>query len=109
MNDHVNTLAVRSDNSKAMNNHPNTTATRSDNGTKTGPENIKKARAHPKYKEHIDSVSKRVLLTNTATSDVFDFPSAREACRVLGLHQGHLCEVARGERKQHKGYTAVYL
>jgi hypothetical protein len=98
------------------------------NGRRTGPENLKAARAAltpealseggkkggKKSGKKNGAVngkksSKVVLLTNIATGQTFEFPSAREACRVLGLEQGKLCSVARGSRKQHKGYTAVYV
>ena len=53
--------------------------------------------------------SKRVLLTRITTGESLEFPSVQEACRVLGLSPGHLCELANGRRKSHKGYTASYL
>ena len=80
---------------KAMNDHANTIAVRSENGAKNGAENGKRS-------------SKRVLLTNTATGDTLEFPSAHEASRALGLNRGIVCSVARGERKQHKGYAVIY-
>lgn len=84
----------------------------SDNGKKTGPENGKKAGAANGKKTggaNGKVRSKRVLLTSISTGQTFEFFSAREACRVLGLDQGNLCSVARGEGNSHKGYTAVYL
>jgi len=53
--------------------------------------------------------SKRVLLTKIETEETFEFPSASEAARELGLGVAQLCKVARGDKKQHKGYAAVYL
>ena len=52
---------------------------------------------------------KCISLTRIATGETFKFPSAQEAARVLGLHRGHLSSVAKGDRKHHKGYIAVYL
>jgi hypothetical protein len=52
---------------------------------------------------------KCISLTSIATGETFKFPSAQEAARVLGLNQGHLSSVAKGDRKHHKGYIAVYL
>ena len=60
---------------------------RSNNGTKTG---------------------KRILLTEIATGNTYEFPSAHEAARVLGLNRGHLSSVALGKVRQHKGYIAKY-
>jgi len=68
-------------------------------GKKNGPANGKKGR---------DKISKRLLLTDITTGDAFEFPSARAAARVLDLDASSLSKVARGERKQHKGYAAVY-
>ena len=86
---------------KVTSNHPNTIASRF--------ETVKAMNEHPNTKDYVEKIRKRTLLTNISTGENFEFSSAREACRVLGLGQGKLCEVARGERKQHKGYTAVYL
>ena len=60
-------------------------------------------------KKAIERQSKRILLTKIGTGEVLEFSSAREAVRALSLNQGSLCSVARGEAKQHRGYTAVYL
>ena len=104
MNDHANTVAVRSENgkktAKAMNDHANTTANRSAIGKKTGATN---------GKEGAKKTGKRILLTNIATGEDFEFYSAREACRVLNLSQGNLCKVVAGKCKHHRGYTAEYI
>jgi hypothetical protein len=76
--------------------HPNTIANRVENGAKTGAANG-------------GVTSKRILLANMSTGETFEFPSASEAARSLGLDQGCLSSVARGGRKQHKRYTAVYI
>jgi hypothetical protein len=76
---------------------------RSGNGKKAGPANGKKTGSNNGKVR-----SKRLLLTKIATGETFEFPSTHEAARALGLSQGCLSGVARGERKQHKGYTAVY-
>jgi hypothetical protein len=94
---------------------------RSESGKKTGPRNIKAAQAAITLETRSDngkktaaangkaSSSKRVILTRIATGETFEFYSASEAARVLGLHQGHLSDLARGKLKQHKGYTARYF
>lgn len=51
---------------------------------------------------------KRILLVNISTNEKFEFPSAHEAARVLGLNPKHLSSVALGKLKQHKGYAAEY-
>jgi hypothetical protein len=107
---------------EAMNGHPNTAASRrsnlstgvcSENGKKTGPLNVRVLNDHPNAVANrianSEKSSKRVILTDTTTGQNLEFPSLREACRSLGLNRGHLGSVARGSRKQHKGYTAVYL
>lgn len=53
--------------------------------------------------------NKAVEVTHIESGETLIFKSAREAARSLNLHQGHLSEVARGECKQHKGYTAKYI
>ena len=68
----------------------------SDNGKKTGSANGKKS-------------GKRILLIKIATGETFEFPSAHEAARVLGLDRRNLCHVARSEGRQHKGYAAFYV
>jgi hypothetical protein len=78
-------------------------------GKKNGPVNGKKNGKRTAAANGKASSSKRILLTNIATGQTFEFPSAREAARVLGLDRGHLSSVARGGSKQHKGYTARYV
>ena len=92
MNAHPNTRVARAESTKIMNAHPNTNAAR----VQSAKLNAKKA-------------SKRVLLTRLKSGDTFEFPSAHEAARTLGLDFSNLCAVARGKARQHKGYTAVYL
>jgi hypothetical protein len=92
MNAHPNTRAAGAENTKVMNAHPNTNAAR----VRSAKLNAKKA-------------SKRVLLTSLKSGETFEFPSAHEAARTLGLDFSNLCTVARGKARQHKGYTAVYL
>jgi hypothetical protein len=41
--------------------------------------------------------------------EVFDFGGLNEAARSLNLQPGNLCSVLKGNRKHHKGFTAVYL
>lgn len=36
------------------------------------------------------------------------YPSANEAKRQTGFSQGHISEVCRGEKKQHKNYIWKY-
>lgn len=79
-------------NAKAMNNHPSTVKVRSENAVKNG-----------------EKASKRVCLTKLSTEESLEFPPLHEACRVLGLDRRHLVSVAKGGRKQHKGYTAAYV
>jgi hypothetical protein len=55
------------------------------------------------------SNGRRIALTKTDNGELFEFYSVCEAARVLGLSHEHLSAVARGVRKQHKGYTAVYI
>ena len=52
--------------------------------------------------------AKPIILTNLSTGEeeVFDF--IQGACDKYGLNSGHLSAVAKGKRKQHKGYTARY-
>jgi hypothetical protein len=69
---------------------------RSKNGSKYGADNGRKR-------------SKSILLTSIANGDSSEFPSVREACRALGLNRGVLWSVVNGDRKSHKGYTAMYL
>ena len=77
---------------------------RSDNGRKTATSNLL-----PNCSDNGRKTGKRVALTKISTGEVFEFSSAREAARILGLHQSHLSKVAKGKKKQHKGYTAIYL
>jgi hypothetical protein len=113
---------VRSANCKKMNDHVNTVASRSNNGKKTGPDTVKAMNSHVNAATNRSangkkngayngkaSSSKRILLTNVSTGESFEFPSGREACRVLGLDLRNLNKVIGGKYKQHKGYTAVYL
>jgi hypothetical protein len=72
----------------------------SDNGRKFPPE---------VRSENGKKTGKRLLLIKVSSGLSFEFPSASEAARTLGLNLGSLCSVARGEAKQHKGYTAVYV
>ena len=117
------------DNVKAMNDHSNTTEARSDNGKKTGPLNVKAMAGHSNSPEGWakgGTISgpangsrtgelygginrKGVSLTKISTGETFDFPSALEASRALRLNHRHVANVARGERRSHKGYTAAYL
>lgn len=58
---------------------------------------------------HKSDKRKRIHLVNLTTSEEFIFASAVEAARELGLSACHLTGVARGEAKQHKGFTACYV
>jgi hypothetical protein len=83
-----------------------------DNGAKTGPKNFGAmfaALTPEMLSDNGKKASKSVLLTNILTKETLEFPSLSEAARSLGLNRGHLGSVARGEVRQHKGYTAVYL
>ena len=60
-------------------------------------------------KKATEKYSRPMRVISTSTGEIFEFPSAKEAVRVLSLNQGSLCSVARGVSKQHKGYTAIYL
>lgn len=106
-----------------------TSETLSDSGKKTGPLNVKVMAGHSNSPEgwakggSISGPSngaragelfgginrKKVSLTRIDTGETFDFPSASEAARALGLSRRHVANVARGERRSHKGYTATYL
>jgi hypothetical protein len=84
----------------------------SENGKKYGKINGMKTAATnflPHCSANGKKRGKRIMLTKIATGETFKFPSAQEAARVLGLNRGHISNVARGVRKHHEGYIAVYL
>jgi group I intron endonuclease len=49
-----------------------------------------------------------IILTKISTGEEEAFDFIQAACDKYGLNSGHLSAVARGKRKQHKGYTARY-
>lgn len=52
--------------------------------------------------------AKPIVLTNIKTGTEEMFECIQRACEKYNLNSGHLSAVARGERSQHKGYTARY-
>jgi hypothetical protein len=50
---------------------------------------------------------KKVVIT-TPQGQTHEYESIKLACRVYGLHPGHLREVCQGKRNHHKGFTARY-
>jgi len=60
----------------------------------------------PKGVDH-PSARKLLLIHPDGTEEVFEY--AQLAIDKYNLHQGNLASVARGERKQHKGFRARYI
>ena len=54
-------------------------------------------------------LKKRVKLTSLESGESYFFASLTEAAETLDLCRAHIGAVARGERRQHKGYIATYL
>ena len=52
--------------------------------------------------------SKKVIQYSEDNKILNEFPSAKEASRVLHISQGHISEVCRGEKKTYKGYIWKY-
>lgn len=63
--------------------------------------NPKKGKEHP--------ASRPVILTNLETGVEEEFECVAAAARKYSLNDGHLCAVAKGKRRQHKGFTVKYL
>jgi hypothetical protein len=63
--------------------------------------NPKTGKEHPK--------SRPLLLINLDTGKEEKFDCVTSAAKKYDLNKSHLCAVARGERKKHKGYRAKYL
>lgn len=55
-----------------------------------------------------DGCSKRVAQYDMNMNLIKIYPSANEAKRQTGFSQGHISEVCRGEKKQHKNYIWKY-
>lgn len=63
-------------------------------------------RIMPKNEMHKDS--KKVAQFDMNMNLIKIYPSANEAKRQTGFSQGHISEVCRGEKKQHKNYIWKY-
>lgn len=55
-----------------------------------------------------DGCSKRIAQYDMDMNLIKIYPSANEAKRQTGYSQGHISEVCRGEKKQHKNYIWKY-
>lgn len=55
-----------------------------------------------------DGCSKKVAQYDMNMKLIKIYPSANEAKRQTGFSQGHISEVCRGEKKQHKNYIWKY-
>lgn len=55
-----------------------------------------------------DRCSKRVAQYDLNMNLIKIYPSTNEAKRQTGFSQGHISEVCRGEKKQHKKYIWKY-
>lgn len=55
-----------------------------------------------------DGCSKKVAQYDMNMNLIKIYPSANEAKRQTGYSQGHISEVCRGEKKQHKNYIWKY-
>ena len=55
-----------------------------------------------------NSCSKKVAQYDMNMNLIKIYPSANEAKRQTGFSQGHISEVCRGEKKQHKNYIWKY-
>lgn len=52
--------------------------------------------------------SKKVIQYSIDNKMLNEFPSAKEAGRILHISQGHISEVCRGEKRTYKGYIWKY-
>ncbi len=60
------------------------------------------------FSKHMSQkIGKKVIIT-TPQGQTHEYESIKLACRVYGLHPGHLREVCQGKRNHHKGFTARY-
>lgn len=60
-----------------------------------------------KSKKVSKKIGKKVIVT-TPQGQTHVYDSIKLACRVYGLHPGHLREVCQGKRNHHRGFTARY-
>jgi hypothetical protein len=60
-------------------------------------------------KSNFAKQSRPLRVTNLKTGETLDFANSVEAGLALGLQSRPLRKVAAGERRKHKGHTAVYL
>ena len=59
-------------------------------------------------KVHLEKDSKPVILTHLETGEETEYPSVNEAGRAIGGHGSAICEILKGRRNKHHGYTARY-
>lgn len=52
--------------------------------------------------------ARAIVLTSIETGEKETFECIADACRKYGLNDGHVCAVALGKRKHHKGFTFEY-